>query len=148
MAKQRPKKHGDRDRRNERDQQNDPGLPGGGAGRRDDVGGSGVYPMSAHNAPSDAEIRTPAAWGQGERGAEGYEDAGGSELTKREGQVLGGLSSGPDGRPEIDIHGGDRRRSQQPVTSERRKQQGSFGPGAGAERLGGRGGHERPDTPR
>ncbi|HEV7588375.1 MAG TPA: hypothetical protein VGO40_09700 [Longimicrobium sp.] len=56
------------------------GEPGGGAGRRDEVGGSGVYPASAGHAPLDAEIRTQAAWGQGERGPAGYEDAGSSEL--------------------------------------------------------------------
>jgi putative phosphoribosyl transferase len=56
------------------------GEPGGGAGRRDEVGGSGVYPASAGAAPGGAELRTPAAWGQGERGAAGYEDAGESEL--------------------------------------------------------------------
>jgi hypothetical protein len=57
------------------------GLPGGGRGRRDEVGGSGVYPASAGKAPDDAEIRTMAAWGQGERGTEGYEDSGQSELS-------------------------------------------------------------------
>jgi hypothetical protein len=56
------------------------GLPGGGAGRRDEVGGSGVHPASAGKAPRDAAIRTPAEWGQGDRGAAGYEDSGESEL--------------------------------------------------------------------
>lgn len=125
----------------DRNRKDDSGLPGGGAGRKDEVGGSGVYPMSGHNAPEDAEIRNPASWGQGERGAAGYEDSGGSELTMRDGQLLGGLTSGPDGRPEMDIHG-DRRRSQQPVGTERRKQHGSFG--AGGERMGGRGGDGLP----
>jgi hypothetical protein len=84
------------------------GQPGGGAGRRDDVGRSGVYPMSGGiPAGKHLEIRTPAAWGQGERGAEGYYDAGGSELVMRDGQLLGGLTSGPSGEPTIDIHGGD-----------------------------------------
>ena len=82
--------------------------PGGGQGRRDEVGRSGVYPMSGEERPSgDAEVRTQAAWGQGDRGAEGYEDAGGSELTMREGQVLGGTTAGPSDEPTIDIHGGD-----------------------------------------
>jgi len=84
------------------------GQPGGGAGRRDEVGPTGVYPMSG-GIPADKhlEIRTPAAWGQGERGAEGYNDAGGSELVMRDGQLLGGLTAGPGGEPTIDIHGGD-----------------------------------------
>lgn len=56
------------------------GMPGGGAGRRDEVGGSGVYPASAGNAPADAEVRGQAEWGQGERGAAGYDDAGVSEI--------------------------------------------------------------------
>jgi hypothetical protein len=56
------------------------GRPGGGRGRQDEVGGSGVYPASAGNAPDDVEFRTQAEWGQGDRGAEGYEDSGQSEL--------------------------------------------------------------------
>jgi hypothetical protein len=62
------------------EQDRESGAPGGGQGRRDEVGGSGVYPASAGEAPADAVIRTPAAWGQGVRGAEGYEDSGSSEL--------------------------------------------------------------------
>jgi hypothetical protein len=57
------------------------GEPGGGAGRRDEVGGSGVHPASAGEAPADSEIRTQAGWGQGERGAAGYQDSGSSELS-------------------------------------------------------------------
>ena len=30
----------------------------GGKGRKDEVGGSGIYPASAPNAPADAELRT------------------------------------------------------------------------------------------
>ena len=30
----------------------------GGKGRRDEVGGSGIYPASAPNVPADAEVRT------------------------------------------------------------------------------------------
>jgi hypothetical protein len=93
------------------------GRPGGGAGRRDEVGQSGVYPMSG-GLPKGKhpEIRTPAAWGQGDRGAEGYNDSGGSELVVRNGQVIGGLTAGPGGEPTIDIHGGD-----VPKGKERRK---------------------------
>ncbi len=50
------------------------------AGRTDRVGRSGVYPASAHNAPEDAEAQGMASWGQGDRGAAGYQDHGGSEL--------------------------------------------------------------------
>jgi hypothetical protein len=84
------------------------GEPGGGAGRRDEVGPTGVYPMSAGIPPGKhPEIRTPAAWGQGDRGAEGYDDAGGSNFIVRDGQLLGGLTAGPSGEPTIDIHGKD-----------------------------------------
>ena len=91
------------------DARRESGQPGGGAGRRDIVEPSGVYPMSGGIPPNKhLEVRTPASWGQGERGAEGYNDAGGSELVMRDGQLLGGLTAGPGGEPTIDIHGGDR----------------------------------------
>jgi Raf kinase inhibitor-like YbhB/YbcL family protein len=57
------------------------GRPGGGQGRKDEVGRSGVYPASGPLPPGgDAPIRTEAEWGQGVRGAAGYEDHGQSEL--------------------------------------------------------------------
>lgn len=55
------------------------GEPGDGRGRRDQVGGSGVYPASGPDAPEGAEVRTPAGWGQGGRGAAGHRDSGRSE---------------------------------------------------------------------
>jgi hypothetical protein len=71
----------DTTRRDERES----GMPGGGAGRRDAVGHTGVYPQSAAERPSsDAPVRTENAWGQGERGAAGYEDSGSSELASSE----------------------------------------------------------------
>lgn len=84
----------------------DTGEPGGGQGRRDVVGGSKVYPMSGTEHPTDARLQGMASWGQGERGADGYNDSGGSELVMEHGEVVGGLTSGPDGRPTIDIHAG------------------------------------------
>ena len=54
------------------------GHPGGGEGRTDEVGHSGVQPVSIPLA--DAEIRTMAEWGQGKRGAAGYLAHGESEL--------------------------------------------------------------------
>ena len=67
------------------EQKRESGMPGGGAGRRDEIGRSGVYPASsAEGASPDAEFRTEPAWGQGERGVEGYEDSGESELNFRE----------------------------------------------------------------
>jgi hypothetical protein len=56
------------------------GMPGDGAGRRDVIGGkSGVYPFSDAPPDLDAPIRTGAEFGQGDRGPEGYKDAGTSE---------------------------------------------------------------------
>lgn len=85
------------------------GRPGGGKGRRDKVDPTGIYPMSG-GIPEGKhlELRNPGSWGQGERGGEGYYDAGGSELVWRDGQLLGGLTAGPGGEPTIDIHGSDR----------------------------------------
>jgi hypothetical protein len=61
---------------------NESGMPGGGVGRRDETGKSGVYPVSAsQGASGDAGVRSEAGWGQGERGAAGYEDSGDSETT-------------------------------------------------------------------
>lgn len=57
------------------------GRPGNGKGRKDEVGRSGVYPMSSsEEAAEEAEVRDEASWGQGERGAAGYEDHGDSGL--------------------------------------------------------------------
>jgi hypothetical protein len=56
------------------------GMPGDGAGRRDEIGGkSGVYPFSEAPPDLDAPVRTEAEFGQGDRGPEGYNDAGTSE---------------------------------------------------------------------
>lgn len=58
---------------------------------RDEVGRSGVYPASGPLPETDALIRRQMEWGQGERGAEGYEDHGSSELMYQGGELLGGL---------------------------------------------------------
>jgi dienelactone hydrolase len=76
--------------------QRESGQPGGGQGRKDEVGRSGVYPMSGPHPPGRAEIRTAGAWGQGERGAAGYEDHGSSQLTYEGGQLLGALDTHGD----------------------------------------------------
>ncbi len=55
------------------------GMPGGGAGRREEASGSGVYPASGPPPPANAPYQGMASWGQGERGATGYEDSGRSE---------------------------------------------------------------------
>jgi hypothetical protein len=56
------------------------GEPGGGRGRREVVRGSGVYPASGPLPRGRAPVRTEAEWGQGTRGAAGYEDSGRSGL--------------------------------------------------------------------
>jgi hypothetical protein len=57
------------------------GMPGGGKGRRDEIGRTGVYPVSnPEGASPNAKIQPQPSFGQGERGAEGYEDSGESEL--------------------------------------------------------------------
>jgi hypothetical protein len=56
------------------------GMPGGGRGRRDEPGRTGVYPMSSmEEASTQATVHGQMEWGQGERGAEGYHDHGESE---------------------------------------------------------------------
>jgi hypothetical protein len=72
--------HDEKDPAHDLESKKESGQPGGGAGRRDEASGSGVYPASAGSAPADAEPRSQAAWGQGERGAAGYEDSGNSEI--------------------------------------------------------------------
>src|SRR5213592_4076680 len=62
----------------------------------DEVGRSGVYPFRSSRSPRSAEVRTAGSWGQGERGAKGYEDHGGSELSYEGGQLLGALEEGGD----------------------------------------------------
>ncbi len=56
------------------------GMPGDGKGRVDETGHSGVYPVSASaGASGDAPLQGEASWGQGDRGAAGYDDHGSSE---------------------------------------------------------------------
>ncbi|HBY95396.1 MAG: hypothetical protein M5U01_35540 [Ardenticatenaceae bacterium] len=76
------------------------GMRGGGQGRTDVVGGSGVHPASGQSAPEDAEAQGMASLGQGGRGAAGYEDHGGSELTSITGEkAIGGMTAGSSGEP-------------------------------------------------
>ncbi|MFL5381778.1 MAG: YihY/virulence factor BrkB family protein [Longimicrobiaceae bacterium] len=59
-ARKEPGKH---DREPEDTPENQSGQPGGGGGRREDVGGSGIHPLSAGTAPEDAEVRTTRGMG-------------------------------------------------------------------------------------
>jgi hypothetical protein len=79
----------DKDIQNEQpdeEKKRESGVPGGGKGRKDEVGHSGVYPMSGPLPKGDAKLEDMGAWGQGEEGIAGYEEAGGSEIfyTKEE----------------------------------------------------------------
>lgn len=62
-------------------QRDESGMPGGGAGRTDVVGHTGVYPLSAdEGASGGAKVQPEEAFGQGDRGAAGYQDSGGSAI--------------------------------------------------------------------
>ncbi|HEY7127388.1 MAG TPA: hypothetical protein VH590_05090 [Ktedonobacterales bacterium] len=79
------------------EQKRESGMPGGGAGRRDEVGRSGVFPAShAEGASPDAEFRAEPGWGQGERGTEGYEDSGESALNFTEEMASGAMEPAED----------------------------------------------------
>lgn len=59
------------------------GMPGDGAGRIEDTGTrhAGVWPVSGPPSGNpDARIHDQASFGQGKRGATGYEDSGESEV--------------------------------------------------------------------
>jgi hypothetical protein len=60
---------------------NESGRPGGGVGRKDTPGRTGVYPVSAdEGASGSAKVQGEQAFGQGDRGAAGYQDSGGSAI--------------------------------------------------------------------
>jgi hypothetical protein len=59
------------------------GMPGDGTGRIEDTGtrGHGVFPVSGPPSGNpDARMQGMASFGQGERGAAGYENSGRSEV--------------------------------------------------------------------
>ena len=63
------------------EQRRETGQPGAGAGRTDEVGKSGVYPVSEmEGASPEAVVHGESSFGQGERGAEGYKDSGTSGI--------------------------------------------------------------------
>src|SRR5439155_25306411 len=55
------------------------GEPGGGRGRIDTVGRTGVYPGSGPYPTGEAEVRMPGSFVRGQRDAQGREAEGGSE---------------------------------------------------------------------
>jgi len=77
------------------------GLPGGGQGRIDEVGLSGVYPGSGPWPTGAVEIRSPASFVHGQTDAEGRQVEGGSELIYFQGRtLLGGPTPPPSGPAE------------------------------------------------
>jgi hypothetical protein len=81
MVKRQKRKASDKASDTDAERKRESGMPGGGQGRKDRIEKSGVYPVSAlEDASPDAMVHGEASWGQGERGAAGYEDSGGSEL--------------------------------------------------------------------
>ncbi len=77
------------------------GLPGGGQGRTDEVGRSGVYPGSGHWPTEAVEIRTPASFVHGQTDDEGRQVEGGSELIYFGGRILLGGATLPPSGPAI-----------------------------------------------
>jgi Ala-tRNA(Pro) deacylase len=76
------------------------GLPGGGKGRYDVVGLSGVYPGSGPYPEGDAAVCMPGEFVHGQRDEQGREIEGGSELIWfGEGVLLGGETPPPSGPP-------------------------------------------------
>jgi hypothetical protein len=63
------------------DDKRESGMPGGGQGRKDEIEPTGIYPVSEmEGASPDAKVQGEMSFGQGERGAAGYEDAGSSGI--------------------------------------------------------------------
>ncbi len=75
------------------EQKKNSGRPGGGAGRVEDVSGSGVYPASGPLPQDNAPYQGEASFGQGKRGEAGYYDSGDSEiLSEGAAKDLGGAN--------------------------------------------------------
>lgn len=62
------------------DPRRESGQPGGGQGRVDVTGKSGVYPASGPSPPEGTPVQWAGSFGQGERGGEGYADSGDSNI--------------------------------------------------------------------
>jgi hypothetical protein len=87
------------------------GMPGGGAGRRDEPGRSGVYPFESSDVPEDASVLVSGAWGRSD-----YEESGESELS------LG--PSGGSAAPSSEKRAGEKvisRRQQERVRERKRE---------------------------
>ncbi len=82
------------------------GQPGGGQGRKDEVGRTGVYPGSGPYPPGEAEVRTPESFVHGQRDAEGRQEEGGSEpIYYNQEALLGGTTPPPSGPRSAEAKG-------------------------------------------
>jgi hypothetical protein len=63
------------------EQKRDSGQPGGGQGRIDEVGRTGVYPASGPLPSGEAEVRTPGSFVHGQTDEQGRDVEGSSEVT-------------------------------------------------------------------
>jgi hypothetical protein len=79
--------------------QRESGQPGGGQGRIDVVGRTGVYPASGPYPSGEAEIRTPETFVHGQRDDQGREVEGGSEPTLLDQNTLLGGATPPSSSP-------------------------------------------------
>lgn len=77
------------------------GEPGGGQGRIDEVGHTGVYPASGPFPAGQAEVRTPASFVHGQTDDHGRQAEGGSEPARMGGAVLGGATPSSSSPPEV-----------------------------------------------
>lgn len=82
-------------------------VAGGGVGRREAPGNTGVYPMSAdQGASGNAPIQGQGGWGQGGQGVAGYQDSGTSEmLTSDQIDSAAGDQSAEQQTGNVDIPG-------------------------------------------
>lgn len=57
-------------------------VAGGGVGRREAPGQTGIYPVSADQGASpNSPVQAEGSFGQGDRGAQGYQDSGTSQIS-------------------------------------------------------------------
>jgi len=81
------------------------GQPGGGQGRRDEVGPTGVYPGSGPYPEGPAEIRTPGDFVRGQVDEGGRPVEGGSEISfTRPETAVGGATPPASGGPSTRGH--------------------------------------------
>ncbi len=85
----------------------DSGQPGGGAGRREEPGRTGVWPASGPWPPGDATLVGQAEFGQGARGAAGAEESGSSEIVIEQRDPVCGVLVRPEDARSVE-HGGQR----------------------------------------